>query len=178
MLAGKLAVVLVLLGLGALNRFVLVPRLKIAGPRRLVTVIAAESVLAVVILGIVGLWRFTPPPRALAATEATYIHLHAEPAMAQIELAPVRDRGASLSIAVTDDDSTPVAAKEVVIAIWNPSAGIEPIRRSAKLATDGLWHVEGLRIPIAGVWRMRVEILVGDFDKVMVEDNVELPRAP
>jgi copper transport protein len=177
-LTGKLAVVLVLLGLGALNRFVLVPRLKIAGPRRLVTVIAAESVLAVVILGIVGLWRFTPPPRALAATEATYIHLHAEPAMAQIELEPVRDRGASLSIAVTDDDSTPVAAKEVVIAIWNPSAGIEPIRRSAELATDGLWHVEGLRIPIAGVWRMRVEILVGDFDKVMVEDNVELPRAP
>jgi copper transport protein len=177
-LAAKLAVVLALLGLGALNRFVLVPRLKITGPRRLVTVFATECALAVAILGIVSLWRFTPPPRALAATEATYIHLHAEPAMAQIELAPVRDRGASLRIAVTDDDSIPVAAKEVAIAIWNLSAGIEPIRRNATLAPDGLWHIDGLRIPIGGVWRMRVEILVGDFEKVMVEDNVELPRAP
>jgi copper transport protein len=177
-LAAKLALVLALLGFGAFNRFVLVPRLKIAGPRRLVTVIATECALAVAILGIVGLWRFTPPPRALAATEATYIHLHAEPAMAQIELAPVRDRGASLRIAVTDDDSNSVGAKEVAVAIWNPSAGIEPIRRSATLAPDGLWHIDGLRIPIGGVWRMRVEILVGDFDKVMVEDNVELPRAP
>jgi copper transport protein len=177
-LAAKLALVLALLGLGALNRFVLVPRLKIAGPQRLVTVIATECALAVAILGIVGLWRFTPPPRALAATEATYIHLHAEPAMAQIELAPVRDRGASLRIAVTDDDSIPVGAKEVAVSIWNPSAGIEPIRRNATLASDGLWHINGLRIPIGGVWRMRVEILVGDFDKVMVEDNVELPRAP
>ncbi len=177
-LAAKLVIVLVLLGLAAVNRFALVPRLKIAGSRPLVTVIAIEFGLAVAILGIIGLWRFTPPPRALAAAETTYIHLHAEPAMAQIDLRPVRDRGASMNIAVTDDDSRPIAAKEVVLAIWNPSAGIEPIRRNATLVSDGLWRIGGLRIPVAGVWRMRVEILISDFDKEMIEDNVELPRAP
>jgi copper transport protein len=177
-LSAKIALVLVLLALGALNRYALVPRLAITGTRRLVAVIAVEFALAVVILGLVGLWRFMPPPRALAAAEMTYIHFHAGRAMAQIEVTPVRARGAAVSIDVTDDDLKPVAAKEVDLVIWNPSAGIEPIRRSATFQGGARWRVSGLHIPVAGVWRMRVEILISDFDKVMLEDNVELPRAP
>jgi copper transport protein len=174
----KIALVLVLLVLAALNRYALVPRLALSGARRLVAVIAAEFVLAVTILGIVGLWRFTPPPVALAAAETTFIHFHGERAMASINLTPERGRGASLSIAVTDTDERPITAKEVEIVIWNPGAGIEPIRRTAISEGDGEWRVAGLHIPIGGVWRMRVEILISDFDKVMLEDNVELPRAP
>jgi copper transport protein len=177
-LAAKLAAVLAMLALAALNRYLLVPRLAVTGEQRLVTVIATEFVLAVLILGIVGLWRFTPPPRALAAAETSYIHLHGEPAMAEIELTPQRDRGAAVGIAVTDDDFRPVAAKEVVLVIWNAGAGIEPIRRNAKFEGGALWRIGGLHIPVAGVWRMRVEILIDDFHKVMLEDNVELPRAP
>ncbi len=177
-LAAKLTVVAVMLALAAINRYALVPRLAATGARRLVTVIATEFVLAIVILGLVGLWRFTPPPRALAAAEATYIHFHGERAMAQIELTPERDRGAAASIAITDDDLNPVAAKEVDLVIWNPTAGIEPIRRSATFDGGSQWRVGGLHIPVAGVWRMRVEILINDFEKVMLEDNVELPRAP
>jgi copper transport protein len=177
-LSAKLAFVLSMLALAALNRYALVPRLALAGQNRLVTVIATEFVLALVILGIVGLWRFTPPPRTLAAAETTYIHFHGEPAMAQIDVTAVRDRGATVNILVTDDDSRPVAAKEVALVIWNPDAGIEPIRRSATFEGDAEWRVSGLHIPVAGVWRMRVEIRISDFDKIMLEDNVELPRAP
>jgi copper transport protein len=176
-LAAKIAIVIVLLALAALNRYALVPRLAMTGTRRLVMIIATEFALAVVILGLVGLWRFTPPPVALAAAETTYIHFHGEQAMAQIDLRPERDRGASVSIAVSDGDLRPVAAKEVELVIWNPSAGIEPIRRSATFE-GGEWRIAGLHIPVAGVWRMRVEILISDFDKVMLEDNVDLPRAP
>jgi copper transport protein len=95
-----------------------------------------------------------------------------------VDRKPERDRGAAVSIAVTDDDLHPVAAKDVELVIWNPSAGIEPIRRSASFQSRAEWRINGLLIPVAGVWRMRVEILIGDFDKVMIEDNVELPRAP
>jgi copper transport protein len=177
-LSAKIAVVLVLLALAVLNRYALVPRLTMDGTRRLVTVIATEFVLAIVILGIVGLWRFTAPPRALAAAETTYIHFHGDQAMAQIDLTPERDRGATVRIAVTDDNLQPITAKQVELVIWNPSAGIEPIRRSATSEGGGEWRIGGLPIPVAGVWRMRVEILLNDFDKAMIEDNVELPRAP
>jgi copper transport protein len=177
-LSAKLAAVVALLALAALNRLVLVPRLSLETTQRLVAVIATEFVLALAVLGIVGLWRFTAPPLALAAAETTYIHFHAERAMADIRIKPVRDRGASASIAVTSGNLTPIAPKEVTLVIWNPRAGIEPIRRDAVHKDGARWVVSGLHIPVAGVWRMRLEILIGDFDKVAIEDNVELPRAP
>ncbi len=39
-------------------------------------------------------------------------------------------------------------------------------------------HFHDLRIPLAGRWRLRVEILASDFDKAMLEDDVLLPRSP
>jgi copper transport protein len=71
----------------------------------------------------------------------------------------------------------PVAAKEVILVVWNPSAGIEPIRRGAALEGGSRWRIAGLHIPIAGVWRMRVDILISDFEEVMTGDNAELRRA-
>ena len=177
-LSAKIAVVLTLLALAALNRFMLVPRLSLKTTSRLVAVIATELALALVILGIVGLWRFTAPPLALAAAEATFVHFHAERAMADIRITPVRDRGATARISVTDGEVKPIEAKEVTLIIWNPRVGIEPIRRDAIHEDGTTWSLTGLHIPVAGVWRMRLEILISDFDKVAIEDNVELPRAP
>jgi copper transport protein len=177
-LSAKIVIVMVLLVLAALNRYVVVPRLAIAGARRLVTIIAAEFALAVIILGLVGLWRFTPPPVALAAAASTFIHFHGERAIGEVTLRPERDRGAAMRIAVTDSDEHPLAAKEVDLVFWNPGAGIEAIRRAATAEGGGQWRVAGVHIPVAGVWRMRLEILISDFDKITLEDNVELPRAP
>jgi copper transport protein len=177
-LSAKIVIVMMLLALAALNRYAVVPRLSIAGTRRLVTVIAAEFALAVIILGLVGLWRFTPPPVALAAAASTFIHFHGEQAIVQVTLRPERDRGAAVRIAVTDSDERPLAAKEVDLVVWNPGAGIEPIRRTATAEGGWQWRIAGLHIPVAGVWRMRLEILISDFDRITLEDNVELPRAP
>src|SRR6185312_7335356 len=46
--------------------------------------IIAELVLVVGILGVVGLWRFTPPPRALLAAQPLFTHVHTERLMADI----------------------------------------------------------------------------------------------
>ena len=56
--------------------------------------------------------------------------------------------------------------------------GIEPMRREAINEADVTWRIDDLRIPLAGRWRVRVEILVSDFEKVALEEDVELPRAP
>ena len=39
--------------------------------------LAASIAIALALLGIVALWRFTPPPRTLIAAEPASIHLHA-----------------------------------------------------------------------------------------------------
>ncbi len=180
-LSGKLAAVLVLLCVAAANRLVLVPRLaarRAGAAAPLAAAIAAESVIAVAILGTVALWRFTPPPRALIAAEPASIHFHGGKAMAQIEVDPVRARGADMSIEVLDGSFRPLAAKAVTIFLSNPAAGIEPVRRDAERAGDTSWHIGDLRIPLAGRWTLRVDVLINDFEKETLEDDVLLPRAP
>ncbi|MEA2903823.1 MAG: copper transport protein [Alphaproteobacteria bacterium] len=180
-LSGKLAVIVALLALAAGNRYVLVPQLALGGDaaRLFARSMAAEVALALVIFALVALWRFTPPPRALAAaTEHVSIHFHGAQAMAQIEIAPVRARGAEVSVLLLDGELRPLAAKELTLAFSNPAAGIEPVRRNAANIGGNTWRIEDLHIPLAGRWRLRVEILVSDFDKVTMEDQVELPRTP
>jgi copper transport protein len=46
------------------------------------------------------------------------------------------------------------------------------MRRTASRQGDGSWRVEGLTIPVAGRWSVRVDILVSDFDLVTLEDDL------
>jgi len=180
-LSGKIAAVLALLGLGAANRYVLVPRFEAnskAAARPLAASFKIEFAIAVAILAIVGLWRFTPPPRALASAEPIPIHLHSAKAMAQIEIEPVRARGAQVLVQVANGEFEPLSAKELALVLSNPAAGIEPMRREAVNEADVTWRIDDLRIPLAGRWHVQVEILINDFEKVTLEDDVELPRAP
>jgi copper transport protein len=66
----------------------------------------------------------------------------------------------------------------VVLVLANRDAGIEPIRRRATRVDETRWRVDGVGVPVAGRWTLRVEILVSDFDKLTVEDTVTLPRLP
>jgi copper transport protein len=98
--------------------------------------------------------------------------------MAQIELAPDAARGARASVLVLDGEFRPLTAKEVALALSNASSGIEPLRRAAVNQADGSWRIEDVRVPVAGRWLVRVEILISDFEKVTLEDTVTLPRLP
>jgi copper transport protein len=152
---------------------------RMAGAARpLAAAIATESAIVLAILCTVAVWRFTPPPRALIAAEPASIHFHGGKAMAQIDVEPVRARGAEVSIEVLDGDFRPLAAKEVTIFLSNPTAGIEGVRRDAESLGTPRWRIDDLRIPVGGRWKLRVDILVDDFDKETLEDDVLLPRAP
>jgi copper transport protein len=175
-LAGKLAAVAALLGLAAVNRLVLTGRVSDDRVRRLLArSINAEVVLVVVILGLVALWRFTPPPRVLAlAREApALLHIHTDQLMADLKLTPGRAGRSAATIVVMRGDFSPFVPKEVTLILSNPTAGIEPIRRSAVLR-DEVWRVDGLTLPVPGHWQVRIDVLVGDFEKVMLEDAVTI----
>jgi copper transport protein len=180
-LSCKIAAVTALLALAALNRYAFAPRFQKgdgAAGRSLTTTMKIELCLVAAILALVALWRFTPPPRALAASEAVEVHLHGTRAMAQVSLLPVRARDPRVRIEVLDGNFNALPVKEVTMTLASPAAGIEPVRRAATHDTDGRWHVEGLRIPLAGQWTVRVDLLIDDFDKIVLEDQVELPRLP
>jgi copper transport protein len=199
-LACKLAAVVALFVLAAANRCWLVPKFETKGgaaARPLAISIALELVIALAILGLVALWRFTPPPRTLVVDAPVSVHVHGEKAMAEIEIERAKQQSPHASVLVLDGAFQPLAAKEVTLVLANPAAGIEPIRinatragasgsandtgKAASAATSAAtstWRIDDLRIPVAGRWNLRVEILINDFEKRIIEDTVTLPRVP
>jgi copper transport protein len=176
----KLAAVLALIGLGAANRYRLVPRFSAQGAAAappLERSIAFELAIALAILALVALWRFTPPPRALITAPISF-HIHGSKAMADVKIERERAAPGRVSIVVLDGEFQPLAAKEVTLVLASPAAGIEPMRRVAARAGENTWWVDELRVPVEGRWNLRLDILVGDFEKLMIEDTVALPRMP
>ena len=88
----KLALVILLLGLAALNRFLFTPAVvaDYENTRPLLRSILTECVLVVCILAVVAGWRFTPPPRASVAPAAAplSVHIHTDAAMFQVLVSP------------------------------------------------------------------------------------------
>lgn len=177
-LLAKLALVALLLGVAAVNRWHHTqPALcgeagAIRGLRRL---IGLELVLAATILAVIGLWRFTPPPRALAVTAAApqSLHLHGPLAMADITVAPGRAGPVTVTFSLLDGDFGPLVPQAVTAAFSHPERGLEPIVRVATATADG-YRIDGLSLPVPGRWTVRLEILVTDFDLAVLEGTFAL----
>ncbi|MCB8821492.1 copper resistance CopC/CopD family protein [Microvirga rosea] len=181
LLIAKMALVAGLLGLAALNRRWLTPALAAPGGpagSRLARSVATEIVLATAILALVGLWRFTPPPRALArATEvaaAASVHLRSSRVMAQVTLAPGRAGPASGKVVIASERATPLNPREVTLILAKPEAGIEPIERKARNTGRDGWQVDGLVLPLPGPWKIKVDVLIDDFEKASLEGNITI----
>jgi len=182
-LAIKLALVLLLLGLGAYNRYRLTQAV-LAGDsearRRMRQVAAAELLIAALALGTVALWRFTPPPRALTATTANAVisaQAHGDAAMAQLAFTPASPgQAARLLIHLTTHDGHAFAAQEVTVGFSAPEAGLEAIELHAAPQGQGTWLVDDLRLPPRNDWLLRVDVLVSDFERIHL--NTRLATFP
>jgi len=178
-LIAKTLLVMALLGMAAVNRLWLTPAL--AAPSRrgetwLVRSIGAEIVLSLAILAAVGLWRFTPPPRALAASAvaaaSASAHLHSPGGMAQVTLSPGRVGTVRARIVIASGKAVPLDAKEVTLVFSKPDSGIEAITRRARKSDGSAWEIDNLAVPVAGSWQAKVTILVDDFDTATLEGSI------
>ena len=177
-LLAKLALVSLLLTLAALNRLVFTPAIarEFHRTRPLQRSIALEFVLMIAILGLVALWRFTPPPRVLAMSDDVplAVHIHTDAAMFQVLIAPGKVGQNDFVLQLMNGDASPFAAKEATLTLSLPDRGIEPLERSAALGPDGYWHVKKVPLPVPGRWHMQIDALVTDFRKVTLEDDFEV----
>ena len=167
-----------LLLFAALNRWVFVPEIErvFHRTRPLQRSIAMEFVLMIAILGLVSLWRFTPPPRALAmSTDVPLaVHIHTDAAMFQVLIGPGKVGQNDFTLQLMNGDASPLVAKEATLTLSLPARGIEPMERSATLGPDGYWHVRNVPLPAVGRWHMQIDALVTDFQKVTLEDDFEV----
>ncbi len=175
----KLALVAVLLALAALNRFRLTPALasRPQHTRPLLRSIAMECAVVVGILAVVAGWRFTPPPRSLTAAvrPPLALHIHSDKAMFQVLISRSRAGTDDFVLQIMAGDASPLQAKEVSLFLSLPEKGIEPMERKAARGADGIWTVRDVPIPFAGLWRVRVDALITDFELVTLEEELDVP---
>ncbi|MCK1390955.1 CopD family protein [Bradyrhizobium sp. 1] len=172
----KLVFVTGLLALAALNRFRLTPALargENATPA-LKRSILLEGAIALAILAVVAGWRFTPPPRTIVPETPLAIHIHTDKAMFQVLVSPGKAGADDFVLQLMTGEAAPLTAKEVTLTLSLPERGIEPMERDASLGPDGYWHVRKVELPFAGRWRVRIDALVTDFEKITLEDDLEV----
>lgn len=179
LLAGKLAIVLCMLAIGALNRLILVPRAAAGADvpfRQLGRVLVVDVCLLLVVIAVVAGWRFTPPPRSIAALEIAQrhrqmLHVQTTKGMAMIQLG---ERG-DLDIRLSGAGGRAMIAQDVRVSLANPVAGIEPLQRQAIRVDDGHWRVDSLALPVGGGWALKLNVLISDFDSLSFEGTLAVP---
>jgi copper transport protein len=171
-LMAKLALVALLLALALWNRLSLTPAIaagSVPARRRMRMSIAGELVLVVVILGVVALWRFTPPPRLLVVkSDDFFTHIHTDRAMANVTITPGHAGPLDIIVQLETPDERPLTAMAVSVTLSNPSIGVEAMTAQAQRQDDGTWRVH-MSASVPGRWRLGLVILISDFEQVRVE---------
>ncbi len=179
LLAGKLALVAVLLALAARNRLVLTPALatgRTDAIPRLRRAIRAEVILGIAIIALASGFRLTPPPRALVTSDApVFAHFHADHAMADIQLSAGAGGQFDLVLGFQTGDFAALTPQEVDVTFARPDAGIEPLRLTATPRADGLWQAGPVTLPLAGDWEVSLRLLITDFDRLTLSGTVTIP---
>jgi copper transport protein len=185
-LSGKLVLIGGLLALAAVNRWVLTPSMAQRdprAPRRLRWTLLIDLALGLGVLGITASFPLDPPPRALASSaaimpeenEGTTIVVTAQGRQAALTLTPGHTGANRLEVWVTDTAGAPVAAKEAIVRLALPEAGIEPARFPATMPRPGAFVASGLPIPRGGRWRLEFDLLVDDFTRLTFSGEVAVP---
>lgn len=175
LLAAKLMVVALMLGLAALNRQRLTPRLAAggsSGPLR--RSIAAELALAILVLALASGFRLTGTPMSVVTSPGVTVHVHGPTAMANLSLSSARRGLNRLRAEVSDADFGPLEPREVQVALDLPAAGIEKLRLKLQPVSPGLWQSEPFNLPLEGRWTLTLRILIDDFTSVALSTEVEI----
>lgn len=183
----KIALVATLLVVAAINRRILTPRLAVGSPESFVWLrlaIRAELVVGFAILAMTAILSQTVPPRSLMSDEARH---HDSPAregaavalmqrgrMAVIEVEPARAGRNTVSLYLTDQAGQPMSPLVVEIELSNPAAGIAPLRRTLVQTEAGRYQYAGPELALAGIWTLRLDLLVNDFEKAILETEITI----
>ncbi|MBV6273407.1 copper resistance protein CopC/CopD [Alcaligenaceae bacterium CGII-47] len=191
-LMAKLSLVALLLALAAVNRYRYTQGALGGEPtarRGLRRMIGIEIIVAACILGLVSLWRFTPPPRSLHATDTsrttsaipsapTEVILMNPKAHAMLHYQPgTPHQPGDLRITLsTRAAGSTITAQAITVNLSNPQLGIEALHREAHRLADGTWQAAIPPLPKTGRWQIGLDIRVDDFDQITVEGVLAQPE--
>ena len=177
-LLAKLALVAGLLALALVNRFALAPAVAegdARSTRRLRANLIADIALGLAVLAVTATFPLSPPPRALVEQAAGLtVVASGRAGQSTLTLVPGRVGANRLEAGVADRDGAPVTAREASVAWSLPAAAIEPVRVDARQPLPGVVVADGILLPRAGRWRLRLELLIDDFTMLTYEGEIDI----
>lgn len=164
-LAVKVALFTAMVAVAAFNRTRLTPRLPAADA---ITALRRnsliETALGLAVLLMAG-WLGTMIPAGHVHTnmpvtnsEAAYVHIHTEAAMADVTIEPIRAGKSSIAIRLSREDFSVYPAGDVKLVIAPRDGGAASLERKAVRTADGTWFIDAIDIPGPGVWVLRITI--------------------
>jgi copper transport protein len=171
----KLGLLLVLIGLGALNRQRTVPRLRRAARDgaapggeglTLRRTLRAEVALIVAVLGVTGALAGYAPATAVQSGPVSRT-ARIGPQDLQLTVDPARVGVNEVHLYLTDPKTGAEAddAAEIRIAAALPAKDIGAMTVRGSKAGPGHYVVPGVTFGVAGTWRLTVSVRVGEFDE-------------
>jgi copper transport protein len=183
-IAIKAALVLVLLGLGALNRRHTIPRLQRAASEGespgatgvlLRRTLRAEVALGVAALAVTGALAGYPPATALSAGPFSG-SANLGPARAELTVEPARAGANEIHVYLFNrsDGRQYDAPKELRFEASLPDRAIAPIRLDARKAGPGHYVVGAAALSPPGDWRLELVARISDFDELRTTYTVPI----
>jgi copper transport protein len=181
-LSAKSTLVAGMLALAAVNKWRLVPALPTgrAAVARLRRSIFLEAALALaVIVATTALTSVPPPTGGQGISDGPGRHtVSARTGSFDLLLSvvPARAGTNTLDLAVTSGGD-PKDVMEVTVHLGRPDLGIEEITRLMQHVGPGRYRLQGPELAVAGPWRLRIDLLVSDFEKQSAEVLVTIGAA-
>ena len=195
-LGAKILLALALLTVAAVNKIYLTPRMvkgEQSAQRALRNTIGFDLALIAGITIATSMLNLDPPPRNLnmIALHESGGHAHAgghsvafdfdlenKDMQLNVSITPNPDGTSSGKLTATDGNGNPMRPIEAQFMLSNPEKGIEPLTWKAAPASDGTLRLSDIKLPFAGNWDVRVDILMDEFTKIIFAGNKSLdPQA-
>jgi copper transport protein len=178
----KIALVVPLLGLGAFNNRVSVPRLRagvasVLDRRRFLLATGTELAILVVVVAVTTALVAEPPAKARsAASGPVSVDSPIGPFDLNLVVDPARAGGNEVHLYLLQRSGQPAAVDEARVSASLPSASIGRLRMTPVVAGPGHFVVPKASFPFAGLWRLRVDVREGDFDQWTVELQIPIRK--
>lgn len=186
-LLAKVAAVAAMLGLAVLNKMRLAPALERdeRAPARLRRSIVGEGVLAAGVFALTAALTSVPPPggghgtgvgsEAHEVAPGRMLRMWAGAYELALQVTPGLPGTNAVELRVSSEaDGTPKDVVAAMLRIDNPALGIEEISRTMERVSTGRYVLRGPEFAAPGRWRVKIELLVSDFEKRAAGTSVDI----
>jgi putative copper resistance protein D len=190
LLLAKIGLFAVMVGVAAVNRLHLTPRLPNAGAiRQLARNTWIETGLGLSIIVIVSVLGTLPPaahlnmhnhdhtPAGSTNPNVAFVHIHSNKGVAEVTIAPDRPGVARASIRLMNENFSPLATNDVAFLLTPQTpTGASAISRAATRLSDGTWEVDQLEIGQPGVWIVKLTVKTDAGEPFILDGPIVIER--